>query len=106
MTSRALKPRATAALSLTPITITDRTCAAATGLEPKVWRALVVRLGVRHVLAGRRMIVIAADFVRGLEQADASDVPDADRGEGGTEEPASVDSLLARIGRARISKAS
>ena len=65
--SRALRPRATSALVVAPVAITDRTCAAITGLEPRDFRALVAKLCVRHVLNGRRLVVLVTDFVAAIE---------------------------------------
>lgn len=103
MSRRTLRPRATSAIVVAPVAISDRTCAAMTGLEPRDFRALVARLGVRHVAKGRRLVVLVADFVAALERGGidgaAPLAPPAD-----DEGPASVDQLLERLGRKRIAR--
>ena len=45
-----------------PVTITDQTCAAATGLEPRTWKRRLVDWGVPHGRVGRRTLCLASDW--------------------------------------------
>ena len=99
MTTRNLRPRATGALNVTPIAFTDETAPAVVGLTPRRTRDIVRQLGIRHTVAGRRIIVLVSDFVQALERApsnaQAASAPVED------DQLESVDAVLARIGRKR-----
>jgi hypothetical protein len=107
---RALRPRATDALRVEPIAITDRTAPALTGLEGPVFRAFVLAHAIPHVLHGRRMVVDAevfraalADAARATDSAAESHEPDTSPSdEGDDDETISADRLLRRLGRERI----
>lgn len=92
--------RATAELSVTPVTVTDRTAPAVLGLEPRVYREYVIRHGVRHTMIGRRMVCRVSDVLDALDRAavdgatTAAETVDEDA-------PSNVDALLERIGRRR-----
>jgi hypothetical protein len=96
---RALKPRATEAIAVSPIAITDRTAPRDVGLEAREFRALVRCLQIPHVVAGRRLIVDAQTFRDALAVAARSS---------GTVDPSTVGEappisggLLRRLGRVR-----
>lgn len=101
MNPRPLRPRATAALVVAPVAVTDRTCAAVLGLEPRVFRELVARLRIRHATIGRRVIASVADVLAALERAAVDDDAHLIEHDGADEHdaPGSVDELLARLGR-------
>jgi hypothetical protein len=96
---RKFRPRATASLAVAPVAITDRSAPATVGLESDVFRVLVQKLRIRHVLSGRRMIVLASDFAEAIERAGSADV--AELAANDDAPAASVDALLARLGRRR-----
>lgn len=101
---RPLRPRATDAIVVAPIAITDRTCAPLTGLDPRPWRELVERLRIPHVRAGKRISVLVADYVAAIERASRETAREHsdDATDQTTEEhtPTAV-ALLARLGRTR-----
>jgi hypothetical protein len=103
---RAIKPRATEALSVSPIFVSDLTAAAVVGLEARAFRELIADLAVPHLRRGHR-IIVDAEVLRAAIGAAA-------RSEGGPVEreapseaaegpaPVSGARLLARLGRERI----
>ncbi len=94
---RALRPRATAAIAITPVIVTDLTCHAVVGLEPRHFRETVYALQIPHVDRGRRLVVLVQDFTAAIERASSSPetLPVI-------EKPlATVDDVLARVGRRR-----
>jgi hypothetical protein len=102
--TRSLRTPATSSLAIAPATVTDRTCAAVTGLEPRAFCELVSREKIPHARIGRRVVVRLDDFlaaVARLSSVAAIDVEAAD--EGGEEEaqPEDADSFLRSIGRRR-----
>lgn len=97
--TRNVRPSAAASLCVAPVTVTDRSAPAVLGLEPRVFRELVIKLGVRHSLIGRRMIANVADVLAALDREAVTGVSPM-ASEDNDDEP-TVDSLLARIGRRR-----
>lgn len=94
---RQLRPRVTDSLSVTPATVTDRTAPVVLGLEARAFREFVLRLGVRHVTVGRRVVARVSDVLDALDRAAVAG-PAV-----GAEQPLSdVDAMLARLGRRRI----
>ena len=96
---RKLAPKATDALNVTPATVSDRTCAAILGLEPRVFRDLLVREGIQHAKIGRRVVArlehVLAEIDRLATQAtDATSAPVDD-------EQDEADNILAMLGRKR-----
>jgi hypothetical protein len=101
---RALRPRATEALGVVPVTVTDRTAPAVLGLEPRTFRELVARLGVPHVTLGRRIVVPVAAMLEALEGAAVDPAPRsgaAERDAADDDGEVSVDGILAELGRRR-----
>lgn len=98
-TTRKLRPRATDALTVAPATVTDLTSHAVLGLEPRVFRDLLVKWNVRHAVLGRRVIASVADVLAAIDRAAVKDAADEEVVDDG--EPSSVASLLARLGRRR-----
>lgn len=68
----------TDAVIVTPVTITDRNCAALTGLEPRPWRAAVVALGVPATRLGKRLVVCAEDWAAAVRGHRDEPVPEHD----------------------------
>jgi hypothetical protein len=103
--TRALRPKATAALAVVPILITDRNAAATVGLEPRELRELVADLGVRHVRRGHRLLVRPEDLLSAIDkiaekqpsrsEAIAVQVHDEEP------QPETADDFLRSIGRRR-----
>jgi hypothetical protein len=99
--SRALKPRATAALIIAPATVTDLSAPAVLGLEPRQFRDFLRIARVPHATAGQRVIAridaVLAAIDRLAESSRGTDgKPDAE-----DDEP-TADAILARIGRRRV----
>jgi hypothetical protein len=113
MSARRLRPKATAALVVAPITVTDLTCAVVLGLEPRVFRELVVDARIPHARIGRgkdrsghRVIVRVEDMLAAIDRiARRGDVGDEAPADSGDETPtptvSGVDRVLALIGRER-----
>lgn len=97
---RVLRARKTDALAVMPATATDLSAPAVFGLEAEPFRATVRKLGCRHVIVGKRMIVTVADFVDALERAATAEQP-VDRDHQVSDGEPTADQLLARIGRSR-----
>lgn len=72
MSARKLAERDTSTLAVHPVTVTDRTCAAVVGLEPRAFREAVARLKIPHAMLGRRMVVRVADFLAALDRVAAA----------------------------------
>lgn len=66
--TRALRQRATSSLGIVPVTVTDRTCAAVLGLEPRVYRELVTRARIPHATIGRRVVTRVDDVLAALDR--------------------------------------
>ncbi len=96
--ARPLRARATDAIPVTPVAVTDRTCAALIGLEGRAFRALVEKLEIRHVAAGRRLIVLVKDLEAALERAAVNDAPGETTADE-PDEPQDADAILAKLGR-------
>ncbi len=77
-TSRVLRPRAVDALSVHPSVVSDLTAPNIFGLEARAFRAFVREREIPHALAGRRMLVVVADF----EAAVRASAAPVDRAEG------------------------
>jgi len=96
---RPLLPRATASLAVVALTVTDRTCAAVLGLEPRVFRQLLISAKIPHARIGRRVVARADLVLAALDRLAGDDAPadaaPATRPSGG------ADAVLARIGRQR-----
>jgi hypothetical protein len=105
MSARNLRPRATAALPVQPLTVSDRTAPALVGLEPRAFRELLEREHVPHAKIGRRVVARVACVLEAVDRLSLgapSAVESASAvGEDATEEP-SADQILARLGRRRI----
>jgi hypothetical protein len=97
---RRLSPRATDALAVVPITVTDRTCALVLGLEPRVYRALVVRERIPHARLGRRMVARIEDILAVFDRL-AHGTTSPDLPEDQTSQPDTADAVLAILGKER-----
>jgi hypothetical protein len=88
------------------VTVTDRTCAAVLGLEPRVYRELVSRGRIRHATIGRRIVTRVDDVLAALDRMAEGTVTtptilSGDDAEGVPERGPTADEILARIGRRR-----
>lgn len=103
---RALRTPPTSTLAVVPVTVTDRTCAAVLGLEPRVYREWLVAAGVPHTRIGRRVVArtdhVLAALTRSACSATSVDLPsvDAERDDD-DDQPTTPDGVLARIGLRR-----
>lgn len=99
--TRQLRPRATSALVVAPITVTDRTCAAVLGIEPRAFREWLAEENIEHRRIGRRVIARVDVVLAALEAMPAQSSDTAS--ESSSDRPAlqSADDLLARLGRRR-----
>jgi hypothetical protein len=95
--TRPLKPRATSALAIVPVTVTDRTAPAVLGLEPRVFRELVARERIPHAVIGRRIVVAAQDVLDALGRIAARPV-EAEVDEE-TEPVPTASDMLRKLGR-------
>jgi hypothetical protein len=82
------------------VAITDRSCAAVLGLEPRAYRELVARERIPHVRLGRRVVVRVADIIAALDRI-AEDDGAVDEKPMGRAGPEGVDRVLGLIGRTR-----
>lgn len=103
---RALRPRHTAALVVSPIVVSDLSAAAVVGLEPRQFRELVRAKAIPHTLSGQRMLVRAEDLLAALDVAPAaaeplSEAPAVDDHDLDDDEPKDADEVLRRIGLER-----
>jgi len=97
--TRALKPRATSALTLQPEYVSHRTAPLVLGLEPRAFREWVAREHIPAVRIGKRLLVRLQDALAVLDRASGRDASQP-----APEEPASaggVDRVLALVGRSR-----
>jgi hypothetical protein len=69
-TDRALRPRATDGIAVTPVLVSDRTAPHLCGIEARVFRALVAQLGIPSARIGRRLLVRASDLAEAIGQRD------------------------------------
>lgn len=60
---------APAKLPAAPVSISDATALATTGLTPRQWRAALRTLGVPHAKVGRRTVCSAAAWVEAIARA-------------------------------------
>ncbi len=96
---RKLKPRATAALNIMPVMVSDRTCAALFGIEPRDLREKIAP-HVPHAVIGRRVVMRVEHvlaYLDGLASPERAGSREPARSDGAT----TTDDLLARIGRRR-----
>lgn len=97
--ARQLRPRATDGLAVAPVTVTDRTCAAVLGLEPRVFRAWLMAANVPHAHIGRRVVARVDDVLAALRNAPApTAAPEADDEDA---VPTTADDVLAALGMRR-----
>jgi hypothetical protein len=100
MTKRALRPKATSSLSITPATVSDLTAPAVIGLEAWQFRELLRDAQIPHARIGRRVVarvdLVVAAIDNLARQGDAvAGAPTSD------DDGPSVDEILASIGRVR-----
>lgn len=99
---RPLRPTATSALAVAPVTCTDRTAPIVFGLEPRVFRGLLARQQVPHARLGKRVIARVEDVLAAIDRLASKGAAD----DGNEAAPAedvepTADAILARIGRSR-----
>jgi hypothetical protein len=58
-----------------PVTISDQTCKAAAGLEPKTWKRRLVEWRVPHGRVGRRTVCLAEDWTAAVARAIGRETP-------------------------------
>jgi hypothetical protein len=95
---RALRPRATEALTVAPLLISDRNCAHVMGIDPRDLREKIAP-HVRHARLGNRIVFRVEDvlaFIAQLSEPRAGDERTVSDDLGG------ADGVLARIGRKRV----
>lgn len=92
---RPLRPRATSALVVAPVAITDLTAPAVLGIEARPFREWLVTANVPHTRRGKRVIALVADVVAALERSAASSPDEDGQREQQREAPRNVDSLRA-----------
>jgi hypothetical protein len=107
VTARALRPRATSAIAVAPVTVTDLTAPIIFGLEARQFRDLVRLEKIEHARIGQRVVARVDDVLDALARITtrqkAQGVDDTHVEQTSVESPA--DALLARLGRVRISGA-
>jgi hypothetical protein len=83
--------------------VTDRSCAAVLGLEPREYRELVVGEHVPHARRGQRVICRLDDVLLAVDRLAASATSPAEAASAADDTDAGpgVDGILARIGRRR-----
>lgn len=105
MKSRRLRPRATDAIAVAPVTVTDRTCAQVLGLEPRPFREWLVSADVPHKRIGRRVVARVDDVLDALARAPAAEPRDdrenQDDEDGDDDVPGTPDEVLRRLGLRR-----
>lgn len=96
-TLRKLRTRETEKIAIVPVAVTDRTCALVLGLDPEPFRALLVAENIPHRSVGRRVIARVDDVLSALTSTPrvALAAPSS------TDEPATVDDVLAELGMKR-----
>ena len=105
-TPRSLRARATASIVVAPATVTDRTCAAVLGLEPRAYRAWLAAAGIPHARIGRRVVARVDDVlaaVTRLASTTTTNVVEHDDDDEADDQPETADDVLARLGLRRIS---
>jgi len=102
--SRPLRPKRTAALAVVPATVTHLNAPAVLGLEPRSFRDFLKKHRVRHWSDGQLVMARVDDVLVKLDELSARQGPASDcEADGiGADDPA-VDTLLCRLGRARVS---
>ena len=93
---RKLRPKATAALSITPVLISDENAAAVVGLEPRQFREFVRRHAIEHACDGKRLLVRVDVFLAAVQSLEI-----ASRRSSTEEDEDDVDAVLKRLGRKR-----
>jgi hypothetical protein len=93
---RNLRPKVTAALSITPVLISDENAPAVVGLEARQFREFVTRHRVDHAREGKRVLVRVDVFLAVVQELElaARQAP--------TEDEEDVDGVLRRMGRKRV----
>jgi hypothetical protein len=99
---RPLRTRETSKLSVAPLAITDLTCAALIGIEPRVFREWLVSAAVPFIRIGRRVIA-RADHVLAALAGDAASTATPGDVEDDDSQPTSEAEVLAAIGLRRAS---
>ena len=104
MSARNLRPRATAAVPVQPLTVSDRTAPALVGLEPRAFRDLLEREHVPHARIGRRVVARVAFVLEAIDrlslEVDATTETASAADDEADDEP-TADEILARLGRRR-----
>lgn len=96
---RALRPRATDGISVAAIFVSDRTAPSLCGLESRVFRALVAKLGIPSIRIGKRLLVRAADLEGAIGSAEAAQSDPVVEARGPSREE-----ILRRVGAVTASK--
>ena len=99
--SRVLRPRATASLSVAPITVSDLTAPSVVGLEPRHFRELLRVEDIPHAVVGRRVIARVEHVLSAIDRLAASGATEVPASEAVDDAEPSADEILARIGRVR-----
>jgi hypothetical protein len=94
--SRAIRQRATDRVAVAPVAVSDRTCAALLGLEPRAFRELLSREDVPCIRVGRRVLARVEDVEAVLCRL-AGQAVHVDDDE--TPQPRGVEAVLRLVGR-------
>lgn len=98
---RPLRPRATAAIAVTPACVTDLTAHVVIGFEARQFREFVRDQHVRHAVYGQRVVARVADVLDAIDRLATSGLNEAPGAEALDEGEPTADAILARIGRVR-----
>jgi hypothetical protein len=93
---RALREKLTAAAPVASCTITDQSCAAATGFEPRQFRDFIFAKKIPHVRHGRRIVVRTDAWLAAIQRLEAQGEQSSD-----VAEPDAGDVMLSKLGRVR-----
>lgn len=96
---RPLRPRPTDRIAVAPVAVSDRTCAALLGIEPRVFRELLAREGVPIVRVGRRVLARVEDVEAVL--ARLAGQPSDVEADAAPAKPGGADGVLRLVGRER-----
>jgi hypothetical protein len=89
-------------MAVAPVTVTDRTSALVLGIEPRAYRAFVVRERIPHARLGRRIVARIEDILAALDRlAGKIEPPVAPFPDEEAEQPETADAVLALLGRKR-----
>jgi hypothetical protein len=98
---RELRPRATAALPVAPVTCSDLTAPIIFGFEPRQYREFLRAEQIPHAIVGQRVLARVEHVLAAIDRLAAKDVsPSRVLEEDDVVEPSSA-ALLAMIGRVR-----